>query len=314
MKLLLPTGAFATWLVQPKDALLFFDLEANKILPESMHPVRLRSCLVTQLVARGEVLGIMSCYRQDVHTFSLEEISLLVAVAEQLGISLENQRLRQEAEKAAITTERQRLARDLHDSITQSLYGLTLFTRSSQDALKAGDQEKLAASLEQIEENALIALREMRLLLFQMQPKGLEGGFLNGINARLDLVERRLGIQATCQIDDTLLLPPEVEGTLFRLALEALNNSLKHSQASHVHITLEPTQEGLVLEVSDDGRGFEYDGQSEAPGFAGMGLKNMYSRAAELGGSLEIASTPGTGTRVRLLFDPLAEHAGRSTT
>jgi PAS domain S-box-containing protein len=314
MNLLLPTGVFAAWLVQPKDALLFSDLEANKFLPESMHPGRLHSCLVTQLVARGEVLGMMSCYRQDVHTFSLEEVSLLVAVAEQLGISLENQRLRQEAEKVAITTERQRLARDLHDSITQSLYGLTLFTRSSQDALRAGDQEKLAASLEQIEENVLIALREMRLLLFQMQPQGLEGGFYNQINTRLDLVERRLGIQATCQIDDTILLSPEVEGTLFRVALEALNNSLKHSQASLVHISLEQVKGTLVLEVSDDGRGFAYAGPSEPPSFAGMGLNNMYSRAAELGGNLEIASSPGFGTRVRLLIDPLADQAKRSTT
>ncbi len=257
---------------------------------------------------------MLSCYRQDVHTFSLEEVSLLVAVAEQLGISLENQRLRQAAEQAAVTTERRRLARDLHDSITQSLYGLTLFTRSSQDALREGDQEKLVASLEQIEENALIALREMRLLLFQMQPQGLEGGFSKGINAGLDLVERRLGIQATCQIDDTILLSPEVQGTLFRVALEALNNSLKHSQASLVHISLEQVKGTLVLGVSDDGRGFAYAGPSEPPSFAGMGLNNMYSRAAELGGNLEIVSSPGFGTRVRLLFDPLAEQAGRSTT
>ena len=101
--------------------------------------------------------------------FYLEEISLFVALAEQLGVSLENQRLRQEAERDAITMERQRLARDLHDSITQSIYSLTLFTRSSQDALQDDDEQKLVNNLNLIEASSVSALKEMRLLLYQMQ-------------------------------------------------------------------------------------------------------------------------------------------------
>jgi signal transduction histidine kinase len=130
------------------------------------------------------------------------------------------------------------LVRELHDSITQSLYGLTLFTRSSHDAQREGNQEKLVASLEQIEANARIALKEIRLLLFQMQPQGLEAGFLNGINARFDLVERRLGVKATCQVNEQISLSSEIEAAQYRIALKALNNSLKHAQAGHVHITL----------------------------------------------------------------------------
>jgi signal transduction histidine kinase len=303
MCLLLPMGGFAAWLGRPNEALLFSDLGAAAILPDEMRPARMHSCLVAQLMAHGEVLGVLSCYRQDVHVFSLEEISLLVAVAEHLGISLENQKLRQEIEQAAIATERRRLARDLHDSVTQSLYGLTLFTRSGQDALREGNQAKLAASLGQIEENASLALKEMRLLLYQMQPQGLAGGFLNGINARLDLVERRSGIQASCQIDERVSLSPAVEQTLFRIAMEALNNSLKHAQASQVHVLLEQVNGVLLMEVRDDGQGFEAGSPSEA-NFPGMGITNMRARAAELGGGLEIISSPGNGTRVRLLFDP----------
>jgi signal transduction histidine kinase len=278
-----------------------------------MHPGRLRSCLVIQLVAREEVLGMMSCYRQDVHTFSLEEVSLLVAVAEQLSISLENQRLRQEAEQTATMTERQRLARDLHDSITQSLYGLTLFTRASQDALREGDQTKLAASLEEIETNALIALKEMRLLLFQMQPYGIEGGFAQAINARFDLVERRLGVQATCQVDQQIPLPTDLEGMLYWIALEALNNSLKHSRAKHVYVSLESLNDHFVMEVRDDGLGFDYASLIDSSSLTGMGLRNMHARAAEMDGKLEIISSPGNGTRVRLVFDLIFEQAaGRS--
>jgi PAS domain S-box-containing protein len=313
MRLLLPSGLFAAWLSQPKDILIFSGLEPDGFLPEPLRPDRLRSCVFTQLVARGEVLGMLSCYHKNVHTFSLEEVSLLVAMAEQLGISLENQRLRQEAEQAAVTTERRRLARDLHDSITQSLYGLTLFTRSSQDALREGDQVKLAASLEQIEANARIALKEMRLLLFQMQPQGLDRGFLNGINARFDLVERRLGVQATCQVDQHIPLSSEIEAALYRIALEALNNSLKHAQASHVHLTLEQVDGAVVMEVRDDGQGFDYADPSQTSYIAGMGLQNMHDRAAELNGNLEVFSSPGQGTRVRLVFDLSSEQAERST-
>jgi signal transduction histidine kinase len=276
-----------------------------------MKPVRLRSCLVTQLVVQDEVLGILSYYRQDIHTFSLEEVSLLVAVAEQLGISLDNQRLRQEAEQAAVHSERQRLARELHDSVTQSLYGLTLFSRAGQDALQVGDNMKLATSLEQIEQNTNLALNEMRLMLYQMKTQSLEMGLFNEVNTRLDQVERRLGIEATCQINDQVVLPAEVEMALFRITLEALNNSLKHARASHVHVLLEPQAAGLLLEVSDDGHGFDYSNQVESLNNPGMGLRNMQERAVELNGRLEILSYPGKGTRVRL-FVPEQDNSERS--
>lgn len=303
MCVLTPHGSFAAWLSQPRDALLLSNLETDTILPDLMHLPNQRSCLATQLVAQDQVLGLMTCYRQDVHTFSLEEVSLLVAVAEQLAVSLENQRLRKKAEQAAVFTERRRLARDLHDSITQSIFGLTLFTRSSQDALSEGDLSKLTDNLRQIEMNAVTALREMRLLLYQMQPLEPEVGFSDRINARLDLVERRLGIQALLQIDQTVQLSPEFEETLFLIALEALNNSLKHAQAKHVEIILEQNNGILWMRVADDGHGFEIGDQSDRARVSGMGLKNMHSRTAELNGDLKIESAPGRGTTVTVTVD-----------
>ncbi len=248
----------------------------------------MRSCLIAQLTAQGEVLGIMCCYHPEVHTFSLEEISLLVAVAEQLGISLENRRLRREAELAAVSSERRRLARDLHDSITQSIYSLTLFTRASIDALNTGDQIKLANNLEQIEKNALISLKDLRLLLYQMQPPDIQGRLSERINTRLDLVERRLGIEATCQVDEKVFLSSEMKADLFGIILEALNNSLKHAQASQVNILLERKNGDILLEIEDDGQGFVFNGQDRETLHQGMGLKNMFARAADLGGYLEI--------------------------
>ena len=300
---LIPTDNFSSWLAQPTDPLLLSDLQSDVILPAPLRALRFGSCLVAQLVAQGEVLGVMSCYHQDMHTFSLEEISLLVAVAEQLGISLENYRLRLQAEQVAVSTERRRLAHDLHNSITQSIYSLTLFTRSSQDTLNEGDQEKLITNLEQIEENAVLALKEMRLLLYQMQPQGREGRFAERIEARLDLVERRSGIQATCQINEQISLSPEKQDMLFHIALEALNNSLKHANANRVHISLEKKDGILLMEVADNGHGFDFKDQSDTLNFSGLGLRNMYARADELNGQLDIVSSPNDGTRVCFSID-----------
>jgi PAS domain S-box-containing protein len=310
MCLVLPGGLFADWLSRPKDLLLFSDLKKNTILPDAMQPERMRSCLVIQLLAQEKVRGTMFCYREDVHVFSLDEISLFVAIAGQLSTSLENQRLHQEAEREAIHAERQRLARDLHDSVTQSLYGLTLFARSSKDALKARNEKKLTANLEQIEENAVAALKEMRLLLYQMQPQGLEDGLMQAVILRLNSVERRSGIRATCQIDDRIRLSPEVEQTLFLIVLEALNNSLKHAQASQVRVTFEQTGGVFYLEIADDGCGFDGVVYHESANSSGMGLQNMRARAAELSGELEILSSPGNGTRVRLRFDWESDQGG----
>ena len=143
---------------------------------------------------------------------------------------MENYRLRLQAEQVAVSMNAA-VWHAICTTITQSIYSLTLFTRSSEDAVDEGDQEKLITNLEQIEENAVLALKEMRLLLYQMQPQGREGGFQKNNRRRLYIpVERRSGIQATCQIDEQISLSPEKQDMLFHIALEALNNSLKTCQ------------------------------------------------------------------------------------
>jgi signal transduction histidine kinase len=217
-------------------------------------------------------------------------------MAEQLGVMVENYRLRQLTEEMAVLEERQRLARELHDSITQSLYSQTLFARSGRYAFEDGEDLKLKDSLQQLEVNALFALKEMRLLLFQLQPGDLEDvGLAAAINQRLDMVERRLGIDATLQIDKKMTLPERVEETLYRITMEALNNSLKHASANQVSVGLQAEGVDLVLEIVDDGSGFN---ATEEQG--GMGLKIMRERVNQLGGTLEINSKPGSGTLVRV--------------
>jgi NarL family two-component system sensor histidine kinase LiaS len=122
----------------------------------------------------------------------------------------------------------------------------------------------------------------------------------SGIDARFDLVEHRLGIQTTCNIDNQILIHSPVEESLFHIILEALNNSLKHSQATEVSVNLQEENLILCLEVIDNGAGFRYQPGFEISGYAGLGLRNMKTRAKELGGELEIDTAPGSGTRIHL--------------
>ena len=275
--------------------------DLTALMPDALHLPGFGASFGAGLRVRGQTLGLLSCYRISNEPFLLFHASLLIAIGEQLGIIVENYRLRLEAEELATIEERQRLARELHDAVSQSLYSLTLFAHSGRDALEEGDQDKLEDSLLQLEENALLALKEMRLLLYQLRSPALERGLAQAIDSRLELVEHRLGIKTTWRIDDTIGLSKRVEQELFRIITEALNNSLKHARASEVAVGLKSDGEQIVLTISDNGSGF-----NPVQVYEGMGLRNMRERAAELAGQLKVSSEPGGGTQVHLTIDQKA--------
>jgi signal transduction histidine kinase len=259
------------------------------------------------LRARGRNRGLLSCYRLAGKPFDPYQVYFLNAIGEQLGMAVENYRLRSRVEEAATIQERQRLARELHDAVSQSLYSLTLFARSGRDALEAGDQQKLLDSLEQVETNSQAALKEMRLLLYQLRSIALEGGGLvQAIEARFDLVERRLGIQAAIDVDESVALNGRAEQELFRLVSEGLNNALKHARASQVSVSIKTEGGDFLVLVEDNGSGFD-----PSHAYTGMGLQNMRERATALGGRLEITSQSRGGTQIRLeipqLYSPVRE-------
>jgi signal transduction histidine kinase len=151
-------------------------------------------------------------------------------------------------------------------------------------------------SLEQLETNSLAALKEMRLLLYQLRSLVLEkGGLVQAIESRFNLVERRSGTQATITMGESVQLPDRVEQELFLLITEALNNSLKHAGASQVLVSIAPENEHIVMVVWNNGSSFD-----PAVAQAGMGLENMRQRATVLGGQLSITSQPGSGTSIRV--------------
>lgn len=200
--------------------------------------------------------------------------------------------------EAAVAEERNRLARDLHDSVTQALYSQTLYAEAATRQLEAGNSDRAAAHLRQLRETAQQALREMRLLIFELRPSVLEReGLMAALRARLEAVEARTGVATAVSAPDNLQLIPETETGLYWIAQEALNNVLKHAQAGKIRIDLVQAPGKVVLRIVDDGRGLEAAAVARK---GTLGLRGMQERAAKLGWRLTIDSAPGRGTAVQV--------------
>ena len=267
--------------------------------PRALQAVRtngLHTYVGVPMRAKGKVLGVFSVFGEAGHQFCVEEMTLLASIADQVGVAVENARLYQQAEQLAVMEERERLARDLHDSVTQSLYSLTLFAEAGQRLIRSGDLERAEGYLARLGETAQDALKEMRRLVYELRPPALEReGLVGAIQRRLGAVERRVGVKAHLLVDDMIELPASVEEGLYHIAQEALNNTLKHAAATSVTVHIRAVDEKVKLEVVDNGIGFDPD---TAGNGGGMGLLNMQERAKELGGTLRTVSTLGEGTKV----------------
>jgi len=195
-----------------------------------------------------------------------------------------------------LTAERQRLARELHDSVTQSLYSVTLYAEAAARLLADGQMAEAAGHLHELRDTAQEALREMRLLIFELRPLALEkSGLAAALQARLEAVEGRGGLQVEFQAEGTERLSSAVQQELYHIAQEALNNVLKHAKAQRVQVHLQFQDTTTHLEICDDGMGFAI-GQVQESG--GLGLPGMRERAQKIGGKLLIESTSGKGTKV----------------
>ena len=217
---------------------------------------------------------------------------------------------RRELERA--TEERQRIARDLHDSVSQSLFSMTLHARTAQRALRQAGQDgdgPVGRELGHVGELSRTALAEMRALIFELRPRGLaEEGLVSALTKHAAAVSAREGVAIEVTgPSERLPVSSDCEEHLYRLGQEALANASKHAQATRITVTVANGGSSVGLEVSDDGRGFD-----PAATYAGhLGLTTMRSRASEIGAKLLIDSVPGRGTAVRVEL-PLPEPAAQA--
>jgi len=290
-----PGSGLVGWVFDHGKPLMTPNLANDPRVPQAVRTNGLFSYVGVPMRAKGKVLGVFSVFGEAGRQF-YEEMTLLASIADQVGVAVEHTRLHQQAEQLAVMEERGRLARDLHDSVTQSLYCLTLFAEAGRRLIRSGDLEHAESYLARLADTAQDALKEMRLLVYELRPPPLEReGLVGAIQQRLGAVERRAGVKAHLLVDDTIRLPAPVEEGLYRIAQEALNNALKHAMATSVTVRIRIVDERMELEVVDDGIGFD---PATAGSGNGMGLTNMQERAKRLRGALQVISTPGEGTKV----------------
>jgi signal transduction histidine kinase len=254
-----------------------------------------RSILAVPLLVRDSVTGILAIVNRSMGEFDARDRTLAETLAASAAIAVENARLHDQAMQAAVTAERSRLARDLHDAVSQTLFSASVISETLPRLWKR-DPARVERGLEQLHQLTRGALAEMRALLVELRPTALVETDLGDLLHQLaEATMSRTRIAASVAIEGKRALPPEVQIALYRIAQEALNNVVKHAHASQVTLSLLNLPPGQVeLRIKDDGRGF--DPARVMPGH--LGLDIMRERAQSIGITLEIASQPGQGAEI----------------
>jgi len=262
-----------------------------------------RAWLGIPLMVQERLIGVLSIDHRRPNVYTHRHAALALAIANQAAIAIENARLYEQARRLAVLEERQRLARGLHDSVSQALYSIGLGARTARELLDR-DPAQAVEPVEYVLSLAEAGLAEMRALIFELRPDSLEKeGLVAALTRQAAALRARHGLEVQAEFCDEPTLPFEVKEALYRIAQEALNNTVKHAQAAKVGIRLDDCEGQITLEVRDDGVGF--DPGVEHPGH--LGLHSMRERAARLGAALEIQSGPGRGTLVRVCIPPSGE-------
>lgn len=260
--------------------------------------IKSRSMVAVPIKSKGKGLGVLTVESERPAAFDQGDLVMLASLADQVAVALENAALYDRARQMAALEERQRLAYALHDSVTQNLYGVTMYVEAASRWLLAGEEARVHQFLDQIRETAQEALREMRLLIFELRPGTLtELGLEAALRARLGAVEARVGIEVDVDISGDVLLPPAAGEELYGIAREALNNCIRHGHPRRIRVSLRGDETCVALEIRDDGHGFD---PNQGLRSGGLGLGGMRERAARAGGRLSIASAPGGGASIRV--------------
>jgi signal transduction histidine kinase len=251
--------------------------------------------MAVPMIVRGEVISMLTLASSRPGYYTPRHAALAMAFGQQAGIAIENARLYEQAQRAAALEERQRLARELHDSVSQALYGIGLAAQTARTLVER-DPAAAIRPLDYVVSLAQAGMAEMRALIFELRPESLENeGLVAALQKQATALSARHSVAVEVELDAEPDLPLAGKETLYRIAQEALHNAFKHARPERVELTLGRRDGEIVLEVRDDGQGF--DTGSSFPGH--LGLRSMRERTAQLAGRLEVESAPGQGTVIR---------------
>ncbi|MFW5708820.1 MAG: response regulator [Chloroflexota bacterium] len=279
-----------------KSPILIQDLHQDEHYTEQMRRTSARAYMGAPIQVRDQVSGFIGLFNRDANTFRESDVKRLHAFAELAAIAIQNAQLYEQSHELAAVEERQRLARELHDSVSQSLFTCRSMVES---ALRIWDHDPSQAHelIEYVNQQTITALTEMRVLLLELRPSALTQISLKQLFEQyLDPIKDRYKTEFSINIDDVPDLPGRVQLTLYRITQEALHNINKHARASIVDVQVTYNAEHIVIEIRDNGVGFDLT-QTDS---TSMGLNIMKERAAEIEADIAIDSVSGEGTRIRV--------------
>jgi len=262
------------------------------------------------LDARGNVIGVMGIATRREQCLGEREVGLLTAIGNWTGTAIENMRLHQQGRRLAVLEERERIGMDLHDGIIQSIYAVGLALDYARMEVETNPHKALR-KLEQAIEGLNSTIRDIRTYIMDLRPRQFRGENLKDSLQRLVDETRAntdLEISLASTADGSLILPTVTATALFHITQEALANIAKHAQAKRANIDLWAAPGRVLLEITDDGAGFD-PGKIQMA--LGHGLANMATRARKVGGDIEISSEPGKGTSI-LAWAPLEQGNGNN--
>ena len=271
-----------------------------------MAQFRWRALAMIPLLVRGDRIGIVWLARAAPHAWGDTDLQPYQITAALLAAAIDHRRqavlFADQGRQLAVLDERRRLARELHDSVTQSLFSISLLSQALPNLWEI-DQSAAREGLTQVRDLTRTALTEMRALLFELRPAALaEHDLIHALCEQADAFRERTGIDVSISVEGAASLPAPVEQALFRVAQEALANVGRHSGARSVALELRAGPP-LRLRIADDGRGFAPEGVGEGH----FGLISMRERAAVIGAQLDVRSVPGSGTEIAITWPALTQ-------
>lgn len=255
------------------------------------------------LIAHANVIGVLGVATRHTQPLEPREISLLTSIGTWAGTAIENVRLMQQGRRTAVLEERERIGMDLHDGIIQSIYAVGLALDYARMEVESNPTKALV-KLEQAIEGLNSTIRDIRTYIMDLRPRQFRGeNLMDSLQRLIDetRTNTHLEISLTGPESGSVILPTPISTALFHICQEALANIAKHAQAHQAKISLWTAPGRVLLEISDDGEGFDLSKMKLA---LGHGLANMHTRAGKMGGDIEITSEPGKGTSV-LAWIPL---------
>ncbi len=309
------------WVAQSGEVLVQPDAQNDLHFMHRPGAEAILSHICVPLQTKDSIIGVISAASDRLDAFDASDRVVLQSLARQAAVAIDNIRFYERAQQAAVTEERSRLARELHDAVTQTLFSASLIAEAV-PSIWEKDPGRGRVLLQELRSMSRGALAEMRTLLLELRPAAVVETHLEDLLRQLgEAASGRETIPVNVVVEGQGTLPPEVHVAMYRIAQEALNNVVKHARASQATIRLRyccagqdesrpTTNQSVQLTIIDDGRGFDL---SQAPHHR-LGLGIMQERVDNIGAKLIIDSQPGKGTQVIVLWEQVAEPSGRRET